>query len=132
MDMKKTREGEELVKVGYRLPPDIILRLEKDAIKHRRSVNDEVITILEEYFAIRKILKDANMRDILASLANMPRNFGEYDITKRDLRKFFNTYIDVIMGLNSKDPDAVDWPMDEDEVRETPMGRPPKAKPEKS
>ena len=49
--MKAKKEGEDLVKVGYRLPPDLIKRLEESAISNRRSVNDEMITILKIYFA---------------------------------------------------------------------------------
>jgi hypothetical protein len=51
MIMKKTKEGEELVKVGYRLPPDVIRFIEKSAIENRRSVNDEVIVLLEAALA---------------------------------------------------------------------------------
>jgi hypothetical protein len=50
--MKAKKEGEELVKVGYRLPPNIIRRIEKSAIDHRRSVNDEVIVLLEAALSI--------------------------------------------------------------------------------
>jgi len=50
--MKAKIEGEELVKVGYRLPPDIIKRIEKSAIEHRRSVNDEVIVLLESALSV--------------------------------------------------------------------------------
>jgi hypothetical protein len=49
--MKKTKEGEQLVKVGYRLPPDLIRFIEKSAIESRRSVNDEVIVLLEAALA---------------------------------------------------------------------------------
>jgi arginyl-tRNA synthetase len=104
MPMKAKKEGEELVKVGYRLPPDIIKRIEKSAVEHRRSVNDEVITIFEEFFSVSKIMKDANMRNILASLANMPGNFGEYNLTKADLKKFFNTYVDVMADFVAAPP----------------------------
>ena len=50
--MKAKKEGEELVRVGYRLPPNIIKRIEKSAIEHRRSVNDEVIVLLEASLSI--------------------------------------------------------------------------------
>ena len=46
--MKVTKEGEELVRVSYRLPPDIIKRLQESAIANRRSINDEVIVLLEK------------------------------------------------------------------------------------
>ena len=52
MPMKAKKDGEELVKVGYRLPPDIIKRVEKSAIEHRRSVNDEVIVLLEAALSV--------------------------------------------------------------------------------
>ena len=41
-------EGEELIRVSYRLPPDIIKRLQESAIANRRSINDEVIVLLEK------------------------------------------------------------------------------------
>lgn len=52
MPMKAKKEGEKLVKVGYRLPPNIIKRIEKSAIEHRRSLNDEVIVLLEASLSI--------------------------------------------------------------------------------
>ena len=48
---KAKREGEELVKVGYRLPPRLIKLVEMSALDNRRSINDEMIVILEEYFS---------------------------------------------------------------------------------
>ena len=50
--MKAKTEGEVLVKVGYRIPPNIKLRIEKSATEHRRSVNDEVIVLLEAALSI--------------------------------------------------------------------------------
>jgi hypothetical protein len=50
--MKAINKAEELVKATYRLPKDLCEELENLAITHRRSINDELITILEEYFAI--------------------------------------------------------------------------------
>ena len=52
ISMKAKQEGETLVRVGYRLPPHIISRIEKSAIDHRRSVNDEVIVLLESALSI--------------------------------------------------------------------------------
>jgi plasmid stability protein len=49
--MKVTKEGEELVRTSYRLTPNIIERIKKSAIEHRRSVNDEVIVLLEAALA---------------------------------------------------------------------------------
>jgi|GEM_PF-2869534 len=49
--MKAKRENEILVKVGYRLPPDLIKRIEESAIANRRSINDEVIILLESALA---------------------------------------------------------------------------------
>jgi len=49
--MKAKRENEILVKVGYRLPPDLIKRIEESAVANRRSINDEVIILLESALA---------------------------------------------------------------------------------
>ena len=46
--MKAKQKGEELVKVGYRLPPGLIERIKDSAVANRRSINDEVIVLLEE------------------------------------------------------------------------------------
>lgn len=48
--MKATNENEKLKKVGYRLPPDICDKLNEIAVINRRSINDEVIEILRDYF----------------------------------------------------------------------------------
>ena len=48
--MKAINEDEKLQKVAYRIPPDICEKLKEIAIINRRSVNDEVITILQDYF----------------------------------------------------------------------------------
>ena len=52
--MKAADEDERLVRTSYRLPPDIIERIKKSAIEHRRSVNDEVIVLLEAAISIDK------------------------------------------------------------------------------
>jgi hypothetical protein len=49
--MKAGDKTEELVKATYRLPKNVCERLEKLAVEHSRSINDELITCLKEYFA---------------------------------------------------------------------------------
>jgi hypothetical protein len=49
--MKAGDKTEELIKATYRLPKNVCTRLEELAIKHRRSINDELIICLKEYFA---------------------------------------------------------------------------------
>jgi hypothetical protein len=50
--MKTVNKGENLVRTSYRLPPDIIERIKKSAIANRRSVNDEVIVLLDAALAM--------------------------------------------------------------------------------
>ena len=100
MEPSETNQDRKLV--GYRLPKDIRDRLEELAEEHNRSINSELITCLQEYFSINQILKDTNMRDILTSLASMPRNFEDSKLTKVELKKFFNTYVDVMINLEEK------------------------------
>ena len=60
--MKTKKEGEELVKVGYRLPPDLIKQIEESAIANRRSINDEVIVLLEAAISIAKRIAHLDKR----------------------------------------------------------------------
>jgi hypothetical protein len=73
--MKAKKEGEELIKVGYRLPPSIIQLIEKSAIEHRRSVNDEVIVLLEKALGITTELIKINAKDLYAVL-EAAKKFG--------------------------------------------------------
>ena len=45
--MKTMPRGETLIKVGYRIPVGLKEALEKKAREERRSVNDQVICLLE-------------------------------------------------------------------------------------
>jgi TfoX/Sxy family transcriptional regulator of competence genes len=48
--MKAGKKGEELTKVSYRLPAGICDKLEELAVLNRRSINDELVLILQDYF----------------------------------------------------------------------------------
>ena len=50
--MKATDKDGNLKKVAYRLPPELCEKLEKSAIENRRSINDELITIIEDFIDI--------------------------------------------------------------------------------
>ncbi|MDR1902009.1 MAG: Arc family DNA-binding protein [Treponema sp.] len=54
--MKVGNKDEGLQKVTYRLPITICEQLETAAIKHRRSMNDELIVSLEEYFTFANMM----------------------------------------------------------------------------
>ena len=50
--MKTRRKNEELVKVGYRLPARLKNAVEEKAVSERRSVNDQVIVLLEKGMSV--------------------------------------------------------------------------------
>ena len=47
--MKAKNIGEKLIKASYRLPKNILDQLEEMAIGDRRSINDELIYLLEKH-----------------------------------------------------------------------------------
>jgi hypothetical protein len=48
IEMKIKQENEKLVKVGVRLPARLKKAIEEKAISERRSINDQVIVLLEQ------------------------------------------------------------------------------------
>jgi len=48
--MKVKREDEKLINFGFRLPPDLIEKLRESALSNRRSINNEMIVLLEMVF----------------------------------------------------------------------------------
>jgi hypothetical protein len=69
--MKAGKKDEELVKVAYRLPKIVCNCLEESAIKNRHSINDELITILEDYFNSDLVKLDPTIKNAVEKFANV-------------------------------------------------------------
>ena len=77
--MKAKNKDEELVKVSYRLPKDLLKELEDEAIENRRSINDELIYTLKQVSVEwRRKRAVAALKETSAQLATLQADIEKY------------------------------------------------------
>lgn len=81
LDMKAGNKEEGLQKVTYRLPKAICGQLEEAAIRHRRSMNDEVIVTLEDYFDSSNMMSEISDK-LLAKIEGYACDETNGDLSK--------------------------------------------------
>jgi len=83
--MKVGKKDEELVKVTYRFPKELCEKIEESAIESRRSINDDLITILEIVFGSPELMLEIRRQ---AAIASVKATINDLTILQKGIEEY--------------------------------------------